>query len=1573
MAAGILFVTCSAVAAQIDRTAPNLGTAAAQSADSLRHLSGSAENTPILASQTTNSQSSGASQTSTADANLLFGQAIRLYAQALGQPETERADIYKNILAIIDRIAAEFPTSIPGQRIAQGQPLGPIDVAALRAAVAKPAASPQTAPTMTHAQAKATEPTPQVITPDWVERIVPGGKLGGGYSHGQYPSWGKRTHPGIDIGGGCGLPVLSAGAGRVTRVVSKPRGVPRIDAICANASERKAAADAVRDYCAVGNAVVIDHGQVNGKPTYTAYFHLAGTPEVEPGPIVSGARIGVTGDTGAAQGCHLHFEIRHFEGVRQLYHPTWGNIYGAGDQSSGAVLTSDWTNPGDWFDTPQPVATISSVPVQTSTSSASPGKWGPDIVPDPSIEIGYRPCAKEDRTPACLKRIGLSKAAITFSYTFEGDYSGTTVANYFQELGEIDLAVAEIAGAGVYFQPVLLNGSLDFSPVEGARNLKATFRDATSRKMLRKFPKAQNWALNINSHRLLSDGTQRFALSEMVTDFCRACPILGTAVSYLEIGPSTGGRLVRRPIGLLLGDPDDSTAMSVDVLRNNPDSLQVMLNINGYEAGEMDGHPGPQTRQALMEFQVEHCLQPTGQPDTATLRYLLNADGFSAPCAGARLPDGITANTPLRTGIYVDDPSLCKLESLPFETSHLRQRIIRGASTTWGHEGGCQTARTDIRDGVTLFRGTCHEGNQSNKARWRFDIVSSESFIDLDMPTAIKRDSAPRRFTICPYDSVLRTAWSAWFPETNAATGQPTTPSHSAEYDTIQTVQLFGGQGLSGSFKIGVRRGSTAVTFDLVGIQGRQQSNMKFNPVEPHEAFDLSLSVSAGKECKDCKAVLSENSGIAAVLSNGLLSLRRPTQGVTISYDALAGLDTIGFSLLSSTRTYGDGDRGRTLFLSPFKLPVSRVLPSSNQAPANSVNATLSSYRATFNRMCSLPSVRESGLKCPKIVGACEGEGCIGRGPFRARETVSLVEAPGSNKVVATIRPREWVFSEHAEVWLAPCKSRFVKSLDGLTGAKRPRPGDILWRLNYIGEGYSVFQSGNRLEQFFDPEFQDQPGVSDPSINPCHHDNRQRWYLITTEAGTRGWVQPANQFDGMGHFSGDDMSGAPQWVLNLKKTGKNYYGQPNLYSLVLETPASPVTNGQSGRYSAPSGTMWVQVASRNNVEEAIAVARQTGQGARIFKSANGWYAITAALLSEPAYEHGGFAQLVTSQGWPHDSLLTRGKKYVEEITLDQGGATAAAFTRTKVIRQTWIQVRTWRNNAPAYDKVRLAKAGEDIIVYGKPDNIGDCLVDSHEGVFAKCADLAAFSQPEPMTASDPTAKTPAEPKYTAEDIRAWHYYDEAGGDKIRDAYRSLIFEKQNTQWMLQIVGVMNRIDDDTSPDQILAYLDAIMKKMMLSREILTLTAGIPPIESSSHGEFYTLWLLNTARSKNQKPSFPYADLEASGFKKLSPQKSAFHAIGLDASRVEKWVHGDGREHVFLRGSDDKTTIVFDGRNNGTFNYCGLPACHMMLDILPWVKWGAAQNDPSTAQQRAVLFRDSLLASNYSWEDLLGFF
>ncbi|WP_298855746.1 peptidoglycan-binding protein [uncultured Ruegeria sp.] len=176
--------------------------------------------------------------------------------------------------------------------------------------------------------------------------------------------------------------------------------------------------------------------------------------------------------------------------------------------------------------------------------------------------------------------------------------------------------------------------------------------------------------------------------------------------------------------------------------------MQSKLNALGYNAGTADGYPGPQTRQAFMEFQVEQCLTPTGQPTQLTMGLLNGATTGSMPCSGSKPPMGVSALTPLLSGVYVDDVAICGLNHIPYEIFYESIRVIQGKGIAFGYEDGCATGRTDIRKGVTRFRGECNLGNQVFTHDWWFDVLSNEQYVEI---TGLFESSSslPKTFTRC--------------------------------------------------------------------------------------------------------------------------------------------------------------------------------------------------------------------------------------------------------------------------------------------------------------------------------------------------------------------------------------------------------------------------------------------------------------------------------------------------------------------------------------------------------------------------------------------------------------------------------------------------------------------------------------------------------------------------------------------------------------------------------------------------------------------------------------------------------
>jgi hypothetical protein len=154
--------------------------------------------------------------------------------------------------------------------------------------------------------------------------VVPGGELGR-FRHGTYPSLGDRTHAGVDIVAPCETNVYPLANGRVVDLISEPTD---------------------RDWKTLGYMVMVEHPEsMTGRVFYTLYLHLLDSPRTR-GDVIRDVPIGRVGNTGNTGGtCHLHFEVRYF---KERYHPSWGNIYGPGDQRESKVFKNAWEDPL-WF------------------------------------------------------------------------------------------------------------------------------------------------------------------------------------------------------------------------------------------------------------------------------------------------------------------------------------------------------------------------------------------------------------------------------------------------------------------------------------------------------------------------------------------------------------------------------------------------------------------------------------------------------------------------------------------------------------------------------------------------------------------------------------------------------------------------------------------------------------------------------------------------------------------------------------------------------------------------------------------------------------------------------------------------------------------------------------------------------------------------------------------------------------------------------------------------------------------------------------------------------------------------
>jgi murein DD-endopeptidase MepM/ murein hydrolase activator NlpD len=150
------------------------------------------------------------------------------------------------------------------------------------------------------------------------------------------PSGAVLTHPGVDLVADCGSPIYALADGVVVDTIS-------------DSSDH--------DFPYLGYMVRLKHAATpTGLPlpatqmveTETLYIHMQDPPSVQVGSVVlERSSLGKVGRTGAAWGCHTHFEVRHFAG-RYMTDPSWNspmNIYGRGDQTSGKLFKEKWSNP----------------------------------------------------------------------------------------------------------------------------------------------------------------------------------------------------------------------------------------------------------------------------------------------------------------------------------------------------------------------------------------------------------------------------------------------------------------------------------------------------------------------------------------------------------------------------------------------------------------------------------------------------------------------------------------------------------------------------------------------------------------------------------------------------------------------------------------------------------------------------------------------------------------------------------------------------------------------------------------------------------------------------------------------------------------------------------------------------------------------------------------------------------------------------------------------------------------------------------------------------------------------------
>ena len=351
----------------------------------------------------------------------------------------------------------------------------------------------------------------------------------------------------------------------------------------------------------------------------------------------------------------------------------------------------------------------------------------------PSFAYGI--CDSYQLDASCLSAAGAPPGALRFMQAAMADpeIAMLVVPISITELGEVDLLMVEIPGmANTNSQQMLVNGDPSLMLLTNWADYQPP-GDAGSRAVLRRYPQASpSGRIEVQGHRLLPGGIQRFVMTDILTDGCRGCDIVGASLFQLDF--RDGALVGLANLGWVLSGSDSTGSdIEADLRAGDAQLLQVRLNLLGYDAGAMDGVAGSRTREALAAFQADYCL-PREAALSAEAAKILAAqvtDFVIPPCAAALAPR-LTDPLGLADGRYVTDARLCPPEDAAFVSS-LGDRIsssalsLKGDQFSWG-ESIC--AIGSIKPyGVALdLAMVCMAEGMFYDQQERVTIVTSDSF-----------------------------------------------------------------------------------------------------------------------------------------------------------------------------------------------------------------------------------------------------------------------------------------------------------------------------------------------------------------------------------------------------------------------------------------------------------------------------------------------------------------------------------------------------------------------------------------------------------------------------------------------------------------------------------------------------------------------------------------------------------------------------------------------------------------------------------------------------------------------------
>ena len=274
-----------------------------------------------------------AAQTENSEANLQAQRALELLQLSESQSDQERLLTLREIVAILENIATDYPDSLPGQRLRNNEPLGPLDLSAFQAEL--------------KAAGMAVPETPQAWYTDVIRRPEDVIRA----AHGSLVPHGPATHAGIDIALPCGSAIIAPRPG-VVALVRQPRTVAadatESDAPPATPPAVAEATAPVVEPDATG-AVLLAHDMGDGQSSWSLYLGLDQVAVSQGSEVLRDQPLGMLGRAHPGDDCILHFEARKPAFGAELHHPLWDGLAGMGDWRTDPLFDEAWHDPAAWL------------------------------------------------------------------------------------------------------------------------------------------------------------------------------------------------------------------------------------------------------------------------------------------------------------------------------------------------------------------------------------------------------------------------------------------------------------------------------------------------------------------------------------------------------------------------------------------------------------------------------------------------------------------------------------------------------------------------------------------------------------------------------------------------------------------------------------------------------------------------------------------------------------------------------------------------------------------------------------------------------------------------------------------------------------------------------------------------------------------------------------------------------------------------------------------------------------------------------------------------------------------------